>query len=628
MPPRPSNYRVPLVPSRTRVPGRTLRLVLAGLAAGVIGLLTSIGAGSTAAQTLVETTPAAGSTLTEPPEQIVLRFEEPVDAATINMACQAEGEATGNPAPLENPPQISEDGLTVTAAVDTPPPAGVCTVGWSTTLPTGEAGDGDSFSFTLTALATGQTTVPGSTPAATPEAEEEIVDASEVSSGAIWLGQVLSIFGIAVLFGSVVLIVAAWPEGPEYILAVRFLRGTWVLGIVGTLLYVVALSAAVRGDSLGSGVNPAGWLDLFEAGVAGQAALARLVLFIACGWVVLRPERVIDPTTQFPAVALPTLATITLGLTRTAGDLAPLGVVAGIAHALGMALWLGALVLLARVVLAGPGEEDLVHAVRGFGRLSGPAIVVTVISGLVQLYRLDGGSLFGERHGVVLLVKTVLVAAMLFVGLTARQVAQTRLMRSSDLGPRLAHRLRRAFGTEAAIGVIVVGLSGWLLALEPGKLPEPVIDFAIEEPIVDTASGIDLTVSMEPGQVGLNTLRVEVRAPAEGLSDLIVSFVPPLDSNLPTIEQAIPLNGPGIAQSPEGSGVPLDVAGVWTLQISASTPTGAVQGAGGTFEVRAADGSLPTVTIGTTPSTPPVTPATTVPASTTAPASTTTTTAP
>ena len=378
----------------------------------------------------------------------------------------------------------------------------------------------------------------------------------------------LSTFGIAVLFGSVVLIVAAWPEGPEYILAVRFLRGIWVLGIVGTLLYVVALSAAVRGESLGSGVNPAGWLDLFEAGVAGQAALARLVLFIACGWVVLRPERVIDPTTQFPAVALPTLATVTLGLSRTGGDLAPLGVVAGIAHALAMAVWLGAVVLLARVVLAGPGEEDLVHAVRGFGRLSGPAIVVTVISGLVQLYRLDGGSLFSDRHGRVLLVKTVLVAAMLFVGMTARQVAQTRLMRSSDLGPRLADRLRRAFGTEAAIGVIVVGLSGWLLALEPGKLPEPVIDFAIEEPIVDTASGIDLTVSLEPGRVGLNTLRVEVRAPAEGLSGLIVSFVPPLGSDLPTIEQAIPLNGAGIAQSPEGSGVPLDVAGVWTLQIS------------------------------------------------------------
>ena len=164
----------------------------------------------------------------------------------------------------------------------------------------------------------------------------------------------------------------------------------------------------------------------------------------------LRPERVIDPTTQLPAIALPTLAVITLGLSRTGGDLAILGVVAGIAHALAMAVWVGGVVLLARVVLAGPGEEDLVHAVRGFNRISGPAIVVTVVSGLVQLYRLDGGSLFSEPHGRVLLLKTVLVAAMLFVGLTARQVAQARLARAGDLTPPTADRLRRAFGTEAA----------------------------------------------------------------------------------------------------------------------------------------------------------------------------------
>ena len=45
---------------------------------------------------------------------------------------------------------------------------------------------------------------------------------------------------------------------------------------------------------------------------------------------------------------------------------------AGIVHALAMAVWFGGVVLLARVVLAGPGEEDLVHAVRGFGRISRP----------------------------------------------------------------------------------------------------------------------------------------------------------------------------------------------------------------------------------------------------------------
>ena len=83
-----------------------------------------------------------------------------------------------------------------------------------------------------------------------------MLDASDVSDGATWLGRTLSMLGLAVLFGSLVLIVVAWPEGPEYILAVRFLRSVWILTFVGTLLYVVALSAAVNEESFGSGLSP------------------------------------------------------------------------------------------------------------------------------------------------------------------------------------------------------------------------------------------------------------------------------------------------------------------------------------------------------------------------------------
>ena len=61
---------------------------------------------------------------------------------------------------------------------------------------------------------------------------------------------------------------------------------------------------------------------------------------------------------------------------------------------------------------------------------------------------------------------------MLFVGLTARQVAQARLARAADLTPPTADRLRRAFGTEAVIGVVVIGLSGWLLSFTPGKVDD------------------------------------------------------------------------------------------------------------------------------------------------------------
>ena len=186
----------------------------------------------------------------------------------------------------------------------------------------------------------GTTPATGSTPAGDRRADRgrrqrrrasasTVHDAADVSDGATWLGRVLSTLGLAILFGSFVLIVVAWPEGPEYILAVRFLRSVWILTFAGTLLYVIALSAAVNDESLGNGLSPGTWLDLLDAGWPGRAAIARLVLVIATGWVVLRPERVIDPTTQLPALAIPTLAVVTIGLARTGGDLAALGVLAG-----------------------------------------------------------------------------------------------------------------------------------------------------------------------------------------------------------------------------------------------------------------------------------------------------------
>jgi copper transport protein len=610
------------VPARTGVPGRTLRFLAAALGAvcGVLLLAAPVHAQSAS---LVSSDPPDGADLQSPPPQISLTFDQQVGDSTITLACN------GDPwvEPNVGRTTTSADKLTVTLAILTPMPAGECNVSWSTQQPNGDDGATGRFSFKVQ---TSPTPPPGSTPTTTPGATvatttttvpattgssdgstDEVLDAASVSDGATWLGGTLSTFGLAVLFGSLVLIVVAWPEGPEYILAVRFLRSVWILTVVGTVLYVIALTAAVNEESFGSGINPTGWLDLIDAGWPGRAALARLVLVIACVWVVWRPERVIDPTSQLPALAVPTLAVITLGLTRTGGDLAVIGVLMGITHAIAMAVWVGGVVLLARVVLAGPGEEDLVQAVRGFGRISTTAIVVTVVSGLVQLFRLDGGSLFSDAHGRVLVLKTVVVAVMLFVGLTARQVAQSRLARAHDLSVPTADRLRRAFGTEAVIGIVVIGLSGWMLSFTPPKQPSATSEeYAVVEPFVDAASGIDLTVSLNPSRVGGNQLRVEVRKPPGDITGLTVTFVPPQGSSQGSIVQPIPLTKPGIAVSGPND-LPFNVAGTWTMQVSATTPQGSMAGAAAPFDVRTASGQLVTPDIVSTPSAPPVTAATT-----------------
>ena len=392
---------------------------------------------------IVETSPADGSEVTTQPAAIVMTFENEVpDQRDVQVVCE------GNPFSSIAAPELGDDGVTLT--VDLLQAAPGRRVQRDVDAVQRRRLDrsrrvllhGERVGRRAPRPAATTTTVAGATTTAVSDADgdnDDVRDAGSVSSAPIWLGRVLSIIGIAVVFGSLVLIVAAWPEGPEYVLALRFLRSMWIVGLVGTLIYVAGLSAAVKGESFSSGLNPASWFDLFDAGWPGRFAVLRVVLVIAMAWVVMKPERVIDPTTNMLALGIPALAVVTLGLSRTGGNLAFLGVVASILHVLAMAVWFGGAVLLARVVLAGPGDEDLVHAVRGFSRISNPAIVITLFSGLIQLYRLDGGELFSSGHGRVVLLKTVAVAAMVFVGMTAPPDRQ----RQAQPGQRAERAQRR-----------------------------------------------------------------------------------------------------------------------------------------------------------------------------------------
>ena len=160
----------------------------------------------------------------------------------------------------------------------------------------------------------------------------------------------------------------------------------------------------------------------------------------------------------------------------------------GVLHALAMAVWVGGVILLARVVLSGPGDEDLVHAVRGFSRVSTPAIVVTIVTGLVQMFRLDGGELFQSGHGRVVVLKTVVVAVMIFVAFSARQFVSQRLQ------PRPADE--RAPGRPAPSGLRRRGGDRrrrarderWLLAFVPPNVDDaPTIDYDVTQTHTDEA---------------------------------------------------------------------------------------------------------------------------------------------
>jgi copper transport protein len=580
---------------------RRLRRVIVGAALGAAGVAGLLPGTAFAENSVVSSDPADGASLATSPEAISITFSEPLgEVNTITLTC-TDLYTVG-------PREVSDDRLTMTAEVIDPLPRGACVASYVVSDSEGSPNGQGNITFTVendpVAVATTPTSEPtpgGSVPAdagtttTSTTTTDEVANLSDVDSGQgpLWLGRLISVFGLAVLLGSLVVIAAAWPEGVEYLVTIRFLRAVWIVAFLGTLLYVAAATAAVTGSGLGSGFNPANWVDLFDAGIPGIAAVARLVLVVACAWVAFRPDRVIDPVTQMAALGVPALAVATIGFSRTNMDLAVIGVPLSIVHALAMSVWLGGLVLLARVVLAGPGEEDLVHAVRGFGRLSNVAIGATIATGIVQMILLDGGDLFGTSHGRVILLKTVVVAAMIFVAVSARQFVNQRLARANEMTVPMADRLRRAFGFEAAAGVVVLAMSAWLLSLAPSNVAAgPDIDYAIALAVEAPEADLDVTVRLTRDRVGLAGMAVEVDAPDEGLSGLEVVLTAPANDTIGTITQPVPLTGTGVAVLLEGDqGLPLTVAGDWTLVVNAVTPTGVFTSPPQGFTILEADGT-------------------------------------
>jgi copper transport protein len=530
-----------------------------------------------AENSLASSSPAEGETLASSPTSLQFTFVEPLGGTNgVVVTCDGTPISVGLPS-------AGPDGFTLNVAVPNPLPKGECTAAVTVSAPDGSPNGTVTVSFTVS----GDTVVAPTTASATATTVTPAVDTTvapptdgaastgEGSGGVLGLLRLISSLALAVLFGSIVLIVLAWPEGVEYVLTVRFIRWTWVVALVSSFLMAAQLSADTTSSSFLRSLNPTTWTDLTDS-ASGLATLARVAFTMACGWVAFRPERTIDPGTQLPAIALPLLAVATIGFSRTGGDLAAVGIAVAIAHALAMAVWIGGLALLTRVVLAGGGDEDLVLAVRGYGRIATPAIIATVLTGAVQTFRLDRGALFTSGHGRVLLLKAIVVGAMVFVGLVTRQFVNMQMGSARSLSENLASRLRRATGIEAIGGIVVLALSSWLVSLTPPNFTSEVAADEYGYSTDDVVAG-DLTFSVSiTGVVGRNAVLLDVSSPESGITNTVVTFIPPVDSAGSTVVLSIPpeVPLPGQVLLPEAEGVPLEVPGVWTVSVTATTPTG------------------------------------------------------
>ena len=546
-------------------------------------LQSPVNAASTIPNELISSNPQPNSTVNVVPTQLQLIFRNKLDAddaAALGVLLRCNGVTVSLGAPV-----IAVDMQTVSAPLASLPPAGQCTVTWVINRNIGSLG---TFNFTL--LVTTQTTV---VPADGGEVSPTTVVGEIVTTGSTpepRFGLLLGLLRIAeylfviCVFGGLLYIVLGWPEGFEYDTTQRFLRLTWI-GATISLYLVVALQAArASGNSFAASLNLFSWFGALDS-ASGLILLLRFALVAGAAWLAFAPRRVLAPETQVPAVLYLLAMMATYGLTRVGQNLSVFTYVFGIFHAWSMGLWLGGLALLARAALAGPGERDLIDAVRYFAKISGLLIVLTVFTGLVQVYLMDRAAIFTSSHGRLNVLQLIVVALMVWIMLLLRNFAMTRLNREKRLTAKMAWRLRRAITAEIIVGILILAITSWAVSMRPpqavAKRAAPVANYIYREELKNDR--FHVVLSLTPLTTGANAMRVELIAPKR-INNFEVRLVPQAEGYA-GIALIVPIKFPGAAVAPVDGGLVLPVAGVWNVEIVGTTTTGDLTPLGTTITV-------------------------------------------
>ncbi len=323
----------------------------------------------------------------------------------------------------------------------------------------------------------------------------ESVEASGSTPSAVrWLLRLIAYLAMALIAGVGVMATFVWPavwgQG-----GVRRLVGWSVaasaIAAIGQLL-VIAGDIAGRSPFASTGkLNGALHTD------AGAALLIRVVLVAVLAGVVFLAPSLDDEHRWVGAVGISVLMLVTWAY---AGHSASqrwslIGIPLDVGHHGAAAMWLGALGMMAFIVARSCEGDVLVAVVGRFAWLAGRLVLVIVITGVLQAWRLVGGisGLFNGTHGRLMLLKLVIVGLMLKVADVNRKRV-TRRFASGVVGPRTVDTLRRAMVTELAVGALVIGVTAALVVSSPASAADDA-GSATPEP---TSSSLVVIVTSPP----------------------------------------------------------------------------------------------------------------------------------
>ena len=304
-----------------------------------------------------------------------------------------------------------------------------------------------------------------------------------------WLHLVASILLVG---GAAAVLLAGPPNRPT---ARRWeawiLTGCRALVVVAlaSALVAVGVQAVRLEDRAAAAFEPAALARFLLQTQAGTVWLVRGgLLFLLGAFVAMRADLGDRADWRAARGEVALLALAALGLVAAASHAAAVepgtatAIGADVVHVIGSGLWIGALpplALLFALAARDTGADARPYAVIAARRLSGIALVLVVavmLSGIWNTWLQVGSvaGLLGTRHGLLLLAKLAIVAAMIVLAALNRRIVPRLSGEAATIGRPAMRRLSRLVATEAALGLIVLGLVAAMSVTPPARHADPV----------------------------------------------------------------------------------------------------------------------------------------------------------
>ena len=265
-------------------------------------------------------------------------------------------------------------------------------------------------------------------------------------------------------------------------------------------------------------------------------------------------------------------------------------------HLIAVAVWVGGLCGLAlavRLILAvcdnSERRETLSALVRRFSLVAGIGVVAIILTGLYSAWaQVVTVPALQVPYGRVLVFKVAVVAGLLLVAGANLIWVRPRL----HAGDAAGLWLKRLVGAEIALAVLVLLIVGFLTAIEPARQVASREGIGVESGLSfeETAESTHMTLEVDPGQVGPNTIGVSLTDnsgdPITNVTDVRVRLSY-LDADFGETPYSAPEVGEGEYVLDEQL---ISIAGAWQVELVVQRPDAFDARAAFRFEVTGGGG--------------------------------------